>query len=216
MAKNTKRILIAPSILSADFSELKSEIKRVESAGADWIHIDVMDGHFVPNITIGPFVIKRLRELTNLPFDVHLMIENPLSFIKPFADAGADIIVFHIETVKNPEKIISEIKKLNKRPGVSIRPKTPVKQIYKLLNKIDLVLIMTVEPGFAGQRFLAKCVSKIRELRNIFRYDIEIDGGINAITAKDAITAGANILVAGSYCFNSLNMKEAIRKLRAI
>jgi len=208
------KILIAPSILSADFSKLGQEIKDAEKAGADWIHVDVMDGHFVPNITMGPLVVKAVRPLTKLPLDVHLMITNPEEHIEAFAKTGCNIITFHIETDQNPMEIIKLIRYFKKKVGVSIRPKTGVDSIKEILHMVDMVLIMTVEPGFAGQGFMAECLPKIEALRKMFKKDIEIDGGINDMTAADVIKNGANILVAGSYVFGSKDYAAAIKNLR--
>lgn len=209
-----QKILIAPSILSADFSRLGEEIKAVENAGADWIHIDVMDGAFVPNITIGPVVVKSARPATKLPFDVHLMINNPQDYIETFAKAGSDIITFHIEAVEDPVEVIRLIKYFKKKAGVSIRPKTGVNAIQKILPMLDMVLVMTVEPGFAGQGFMAECLPKVEELRKAFKKDIQVDGGINESTAAEVIKAGANVLVAGSAVFGSKDYASAIKKLR--
>ena len=195
-----KKIKISPSILSADFSQLGNEIKRLEDAGADMIHVDVMDGHFVPNLTIGPPVIKALRNFTKLPFDVHLMIKPVHKYIKDYAEAGADIITIHPEATENLEDSISYIEKLGKKIGVSLNPNTPIKIIEKLLNKIDLVLIMSVHPGFGGQKFIPEVIDKIKNLKKIkdenkLDLDIEVDGGINFDNSKIVIKAGANILV---------------------
>jgi len=210
----SNKIKIAPSILSADFSKLGEEIKNVVKAGADWIHIDVMDGVFVPNITIGPCVIRSVRNMTNIPLDVHLMIENPYAHIESFAKAGSDIITFHIESSKEPKKTIERIRSFKKMAGVSIRPRTPLEALSGILNEIDMVLIMTVEPGFAGQEFIKDVVPKITELRKIFARDIQVDGGIDENTAKIAIKAGANILVAGTAVFGKKEYREAIERLR--
>ncbi len=209
-----QKILIAPSILSADFSKLGQEIKDVEKAGADWIHIDVMDGHFVPNITIGPVVVKSARPATRLPFDVHLMIDKPEDYIESFARAGSDIITFHAEVEENPKEIIRLIKYFKKKVGVSIRPKTELKAIETVLPMVDMVLIMTVEPGFAGQEFMFDCLPKITELRTVFKKDIQVDGGINEATAAEAIQAGANIIVAGTSVFGAKDYAHAIKTLR--
>ena len=215
-------IKISPSILSADFSKLGDEIVALEKAGADYIHIDVMDGHFVPNITIGPEVIKRLRSVTKLTFDVHLMISPVNNFIKDFADAGADIITFHPEATENVSETISLIKKLGKKVGVSLKPKSQINLIENYLNDIDLILIMSVEPGFGGQKFMPEVLDKMKKLRNIIdekklNIDIEIDGGINFDNSKKAKEFGANILVSGSTVFkeNDGNLKKNIQLLRS-
>ena len=208
------KILVAPSILSADFSRLGEEIRAIEAAGADWVHIDVMDGHFVPNITIGPVVVKSIRPVTKLPFDVHLMINNPERYIESFAKAGSDIITFHAEVDEDPKEIIRLIKYYKRKAGVSIRPKTDLSKIAPILPMVDMVLVMTVEPGFAGQAFISDCLPKITELRKIFRKDIEVDGGLNDSTAADVIEAGANVIVAGSSVFGAKDYKDAIIRLK--
>ena len=210
----SKKILVAPSLLSADFSNLGKDIKRAEKAGADWFHIDVMDGHFVPNITIGPVVVKDIKKVTALPLDVHLMISDPKGYVEPFAKAGSDYITFHIEAVKDPEGIIRLIKSFGKKAGISIKPRTGVAEIRPLLEKVDLVLIMSVEPGFGGQKFIESAVPKIRELRKIYKGDISIDGGINDENAAKVVEAGVNILVAGNYLFSAKDLTEAMRRLR--
>ena len=205
-----KKIQISPSILSADFSQLGNEIKRLEEGGADMIHVDVMDGHFVPNLTIGPPVIKALRSHCSLKFDVHLMISPVHKYIDAYADAGADIITIHPEATEDLEKSILRIKELKKKVGVSLNPETKIDLILDHLDKIDLVLIMSVNPGFGGQKFMPEVLSKIKELRKIqleknINFDIEIDGGINFENYKLAIEAGANILVSGTTIFKSNN-----------
>ena len=209
-----QKVLIAPSILSADFSKLGQEVKDAEKAGADWIHVDVMDGHFVPNITIGSVVVKSIRPITKLPMDVHLMIEKPEGYIESFAKAGSDIITFHIEVDEDPKEIIKLVRYFKKKVGVSIRPKTDLKDIEPVLNMVDMVLIMAVEPGFGGQEFIFDCLSKIGALRKIFKKDIEVDGGINEVNAVEVVNQGANILVAGTSVFGSVDYAQAIKKLR--
>ncbi|MCX5716161.1 MAG: ribulose-phosphate 3-epimerase [Candidatus Omnitrophica bacterium] len=212
---NNKKILVAPSLLSADFANLQQDIKRVEAAGADWLHVDVMDGHFVPNITIGPVVVRSVRNITKLPLDVHLMISDPAKYVEPFIKAGSDLITFHIEAIKDPEAVIRLIKSFKKRAGVSIKPKTDTSSIKAILDKVDLVLVMSVEPGFGGQEFIESAVPKIKELRKVYKGDISVDGGINDKNAPGVIEAGANILVAGNYVFGAKDMNDAIRRLRA-
>jgi ribulose-phosphate 3-epimerase len=214
-------IKISPSILSADFSKLGEEIVSLEKAGADYIHIDVMDGHFVPNITIGPEVIKRLRPVTKLTFDVHLMIAPVDPFIKDFADAGADIITFHPEATEDISKTIKLIKSHSKKVGVSLKPLSPISLIEDYLNEIDLILIMSVNPGFGGQKFMPEVLDKMKSLRKIvdqkkLKVDIEIDGGINFDNSKKAKDFGANILVSGSTVFkeNGGNLQKNIQLLR--
>ena len=218
-----KKIKISPSILSADFSQLGSEIKRLEEGGADLIHVDVMDGHFVPNLTIGPPVIKSLRKFTNIPFDVHLMISPVHKYIKDYADAGADIITIHPEATENLLNSINHIKKLNKKVGVSLNPNTKTNVIIDYLDKIDLVLIMSVFPGFGGQKFIPEVIKKIEELNQIkknkkLNFDIEVDGGINFSNSKIVIEAGANILVSGTTIFkeNNGDIKKNINTLKLV
>ena len=205
-----KKIQISPSILSADFSQLGTEIKRLEDGGADMIHVDVMDGHFVPNLTIGPPVIKALRKKCSIKFDVHLMISPVHKYIEAYSDAGADIITIHPEATDNLQTSISKIKELKKKVGISLNPETKVDVIKDYLNQVDLILIMSVNPGFGGQKFMPEVLDKIKELKKIQKeqnidFDIEIDGGINFENSKIAIKAGANILVSGTTIFKSNN-----------
>ena len=218
-----KKIQISPSILSADFSQLGNEIKKLNEAGADMIHVDVMDGHFVPNLTIGPPVIKALKKSSLVPFDVHLMISPVHKYIEAYAMAGADIITIHPEATDNLQNSIDKIKEFKKKVGVSLNPETKVDIIKNFLNKIDLVLIMSVNPGFGGQKFMPEVLNKIKELADIrekekLSFDIEIDGGINFDNSKLAIKAGANILVSGTTIFksNDGNIKKNIDLLRTV
>ena len=217
-----KKIQISPSILSADFGQLRNEIKRLEEGGADLIHVDVMDGHFVPNLTIGPPVIKALKKHSNVLFDVHLMISPVHKYIEAYAEAGADIITIHPETTENLSLSISKIKELKKKVGVSLNPETKIDVILNELDQIDLILIMSVNPGFGGQKFMPEVLDKIKKLKKIqiekgLNFDIEIDGGINFDNAKIAIEAGANILVSGTTIFKSNNgdIKKNIELLRS-
>ena len=209
-----KKIIIAPSLLAADFSDLKNEIQKVEKAGAEYLHLDVMDGAFVPNISFGAPVISSIRKHSNLVFDVHLMVENPDRFIKDFVDAGADIITVHVEATKHLNRTVQLIKSYGKKVGISLNPSTPLEMTKHELKNIDMVLIMTVNPGFGGQAFIENMTDKIKELRVLdANIDIEVDGGINAETGKKVKESGANILVAGSYIFSG-NYKEKIDSLK--
>nr|WP_289037312.1 ribulose-phosphate 3-epimerase [uncultured Allobacillus sp.] len=211
-------VKIAPSILSADFAKLGEEIKEVESA-VDYIHIDVMDGHFVPNITIGPLIVDAIRPVTDLPLDVHLMIENPEHYIQAFVDAGADIITVHQEACPHLHRVVQQIKQAGVKAGVVINPATPVESIEYVLEDVDLVLVMTVNPGFGGQSFIPSGLNKIKQLFDLrsehgYSYEIEVDGGVNQDTAKQCIDAGADVLVAGSAIYNKENRIEAIKAIK--
>jgi len=210
------RIKVAPSILSADFGCLDREIKKIESAGADMIHVDVMDGHFVPNITIGPVVIKDIKKKTSLPLDVHLMIEEPIKFLDDFIKAGSSMITMHIETTSDTQFMSTglELRRKGLTLGVSLNPSTPLAKIKNVLKSVDFVLVMSVNPGFSGQSFMREALPKIKELRSIYSGDIAVDGGINEDTAKEVINSGANILVAGSYIFGAKDTKLAIERIR--
>lgn len=217
MNNRSKNIKIAPSILSADFGKLGAEIEAITQAGADYIHIDVMDGHFVPNITIGSCVVKDIRKHSHLPFDVHLMIENVDVYIPQFAEAGADIITIHAEATNHLHRSIGLIKSLGKKAGVSLNPATPVDELDYIIDEVDLILVMSVNPGFGGQKFIHSQVGKIEAIRNKIgnrNIEIEVDGGINSETATLAINAGATVLVAGSAVFGSDDYKKAIQCLK--
>ncbi|MDT8859073.1 ribulose-phosphate 3-epimerase [Alkalihalobacillus sp. MEB130] len=212
-------VKIAPSILSANFANLAKDIKDVENAGADYIHVDVMDGHFVPNITIGPLVVEAIRPITNLPLDVHLMIQNPDVYIPQFAKAGADIISVHVEACPHLHRTIHLIKEQGVKAGVVLNPATPVELIEPILEEVDLVLLMTVNPGFGGQRFIEAVLNKIEKLARLVNdrqlsIEIEVDGGVNPKTAKKCVEAGANVLVAGSAIYNQEDRAQAIAEIR--
>lgn len=215
------KTLVAPSILSADFANLGRDIKRAEDGGADWIHVDVMDGHFVPNLTIGAPVVKSIRTQTKLPLDVHLMVQNPDQFLLDFAEAGSDHIIVHVEACTHLQRTLSHIRSLGKLAGVSLNPATPPETLQYVLNDIDEVLVMSVNPGFGGQKFLSSVIPKIRILRQMFdqigRRDvyISVDGGINAETAKLVVEAGANVLVAGNSVYRADDIGKAIASLKA-
>jgi ribulose-phosphate 3-epimerase len=217
----TSKIKIAPSILSADFAKLGQEVQAIDKAGADYVHIDVMDGHFVPNITIGPLVVNAIRPLTELTFDVHLMIENPENYVEAFANSGADIITVHAEAATHLDRVIQQIHSLGKKAGVSLVPSTPAESLEYVIDQLDLVLVMSVNPGFGGQKFLRSQLPKIQKLRSMIdktgrQIDLEVDGGINPETAKEAIAAGADTLVAGTAVYNGPeeNYANNIEKLR--
>ncbi len=213
-------MIISPSILSADFANLERDIKLVEKFGADWIHVDVMDGHFVPNLTIGAPVVSDLRKITNSPLDVHLMIENPEKYVDDFIKAGSDIITFHYEATDEPLKLVNHIKQNGKKAGISIKPKTTPDVIQNLLQNLDLVLVMTVEPGFSGQSFMADCAQKIEYFKNFkdknnLNFIIQVDGGINDKTAEICKNYGANSLVAGNFIYKNCNIENAIKVLKS-
>lgn len=214
-------MIVSPSILSADFANLADAAKLMEQAGADWLHVDVMDGHFVPNITIGPVVVKSLKKHTSLPLDVHLMISDPLKYAEPFAKAGAWGMTFHIEAVKDPSAVIKEYKRLGVHPAASIKPKTPASSVIPYLKDLEMVLVMTVEPGFGGQSFMSDMLPKIREISAAIKAaniacKIEVDGGIDAQTGQECVSAGANVLVAGNSIFNSNDPVQVVRDLKKL
>lgn len=213
--KSLRKIKIAPSLLAADFAHLADEVKRVEQAGCEMLHIDVMDGHFVPNLTVGPAVVKSIRKVTALSLDVHLMIEAPEKYLKDFAAAGANSLTIHAEACEGHlERVIQAIRSHGIGCGVSLKPASPLRHIEGILGQVDMVLLMTVNPGFGGQAFMPEVLPKIEELRERFSGDIEVDGGINKDTAKDAVRAGANVLVAGTAIFGKADVKQAIEDLR--
>ncbi|MBI3312124.1 MAG: ribulose-phosphate 3-epimerase [Candidatus Omnitrophica bacterium] len=211
---DSSRVLVAPSILAADFSRLAEEVRRVEQAGADWIHLDVMDGHFVPNLTIGPQVVGCLRPITKLCMDAHLMIENPAQYIPQFVEAGADRITVHAEAVSDLPKVVRQIHSLGVKAGVALRPQTGIEPLKVCLDEIDLALLMTVNPGFGGQSFMPEVLPKIEALRKIYDRHIQVDGGINAKTAASTRSAGADVMVAGTYIFRAPDIRQAIASLK--
>ena len=210
------KIRVAPSILSADFSCLEREIRRVERAGADMLHIDVMDGHFVPNITVGPVVVKSIRKVTTLPLDVHLMIENPARYLDAFIRAGSDLITMHVEAITKAQLRAQSIKLKERgiKVGISLNPPTPISKIKGMLGYVDFVLVMSVNPGFGAQEFIPSVLPKIKKLRTLFKGDISVDGGVSDRVSASLIKAGANILASGSYVFKAKDIKKAIQKLR--
>jgi ribulose-phosphate 3-epimerase len=212
-------IKMAPSILSADFARLLEDVKKVERAGCEYLHIDVMDGHFVPNITLGPAIVKSLRKDVNMVFDAHLMIENPDNYIKDFVEAGCDIIVVHEEACTHLHRTIQNIKSFNVKAGVALNPATPIENIKYILNDVDMVLIMTVNPGFGGQSFIGTMVDKIKELKALIdekglNVDIQVDGGIKPSNVNEVVKAGANVIVAGSAIFNSDDIEYTVKEFR--
>lgn len=211
--------LISPSILSADFARLAEAVQMVEAAGADWIHVDVMDGHFVPNLTVGPPMVEALRKVTSLPLDVHLMMTNPDDFIPEFVDAGADLLTVHVEACPHLHRTVQSIKERQVKAGVSLNPATSVTTLEEILGEVDLVLVMSVNPGFGGQQFISSSLDKIRRIRTMMNNSrssahLEVDGGINPTNVASVIQAGANVLVAGSAIFGSKNIPETIRQMR--
>ena len=214
-----QKTLVAPSLLACDFSRLAEEIRQVEAAGADWLHVDVMDGHFVPNLTIGPVIVEAIRRSSRIPLDVHLMLEHPEQYIKPFLDAGAHMLTVHVEatglrTEALLRKTLRDIRQGGGRAGLSLRPRTQAEALKPFLDELDLILVMTVEPGFGGQAFIPEAVPKVRQLRQWYRGDLAVDGGINADTGRLCREAGANVLVAGTYVFRAGSYADAVQSLR--
>jgi ribulose-phosphate 3-epimerase len=212
-------VRIAPSLLAADFGDLRGQIALAEKGGADWIHVDVMDGHFVPNLTVGPVVVRAIRRSTALPLDVHLMIDNPDDFLEPFRSAGADVLTVHYEACPNPHRTLQRIRELGAKPGVSVNPATPASLLKEILPHVDLVLVMTVNPGFGAQQFIPTTLPKIGEVASMLRgirrgVFVEVDGGIDRTTAPQVVRAGANVLVAGNFIFGAADIPAAVRALR--
>ncbi|OGX29081.1 MAG: ribulose-phosphate 3-epimerase [Omnitrophica WOR_2 bacterium RIFCSPHIGHO2_02_FULL_67_20] len=216
---SARSIMVSPSLLACDFGRLAEEVRAVEAAGADWLHVDVMDGHFVPNLTVGPVVVEAIRRASRLPLDVHLMLNHPEQHVKPFIEAGAQYLTVHLEapglrTESVLRKTLDAIRALGARPGLSVRPRTSADALRPFLEAVDLVLLMTVEPGFGGQAFMPEVVPKVRQVREGFSRDLAVDGGINAETGRACREAGANVLVAGTYVFKAASYKDAIQSLR--
>ena len=214
-----RRLLVAPSLLACDFGRLAEEVRQVEAAGADWLHVDVMDGHFVPNLTLGPVVVAALRRAATIPLDVHLMLDHPERYIEPFAQAGAHLLTVHVEAagLRDPAAMraaLDDIRRAGAGPGLSLRPRTPAEAVRPYLAQADLVLVMSVEPGFGGQVFMPEAVPKIRQLRAWYAGDLAVDGGINADTGRQCREAGANVLVAGTYVFRAASYRDAVASLR--
>ena len=217
--RQNKRIVISPSLLACDFGKLAEEVRAVQDAGADWLHVDVMDGHFVPNLTVGPAVVDAIRRVSRIPLDVHLMLNHPEQYVKPFIDAGARYLTVHLEapglrTERLLRQTLDAIRALGARPGLSVRPRTAAESLRPFTEAVDLILMMTVEPGFGGQAFMPEVVPKLRQVREWFARDLAVDGGINAETGRACREAGANVLVAGTYVFKSSSYSDAIRSLR--
>jgi ribulose-phosphate 3-epimerase len=218
----SRRVLVSPSLLSCDFGRLAEEVRAVEAAGADWIHVDVMDGRFVPNITIGPVVVQAIKRVATRPLDVHLMIVEPERYLEAFAKAGADVLTVHVEASPHLHRTVQQIRSVGAKPSVVLNPSTPLSAIEEVLGAVEMVLVMSVNPGFGGQSFIESTVDKVRRLRAMLdarglqRVDIEVDGGINAETAKRVVEAGATVLVAGSYVFGVKDYAQAIRSLRPV
>ena len=216
----SRRILVAPSLLACDFGRLADEVQQVQEAGADWLHVDVMDGHFVPNLTVGPVVVEAIRRASRIPLDVHLMINHPEQYLKAFIDAGSHYLTVHVEApgLRTESVLVNTLETIRKqgaRAGLSLRPRTSAETLKPFLGSLDLILVMSVEPGFGGQTFMPEMIPKVRQLREWFAGDLAVDGGINAQTSREMRDAGANVMVAGTYVFQSTSYRDAIQSLRA-